>query len=144
MRWKLAIIGSLLICAPEVGLCRHQGPQPANAAAQVKHVPAPVPKDIGPLKPPGPKSPANPHWVVDYSQACNIAALLSALALTYLCCHPIGAFYRRGWGIKKADIFSSLSVQAKALYLKTFNVTGVTDPAKLSTRCVTSDTVVIG
>jgi hypothetical protein len=128
MRWKLAIIGSLLMCIPEVGLCRHQAHRPINAVAIAQHAPPQVTDTINKAKPPAQKSPAKLHSVVDYSLATNIAALLSTLALTYLCCHPIGAFRRRGWDIKKADIFSSLSVQAKMLYLKTFGFTDVTDP----------------
>jgi hypothetical protein len=48
------------------------------------------------------------------------ASLLAALTLTYLPCHPIATFLRRGWEIKRADIVGSFNNQAKKLYLKTF------------------------
>ena len=135
MRWKLAIIGSLLMGMPEASFCRSQEQHPAKAPLPIQHnaapdnaAPASAQKHAQPQKPPVPKPATKPQWVVNYSLAANIAALLSALALTYLCCHPIGAFHRRGWGIKKADIFSSLSISAKELYLKTFNFTGAGDP----------------
>jgi hypothetical protein len=59
---------------------------------------------------------------IDYGRTAALAALLSALVLTYLCCHPVFAFVRRGWRIKKEDIFSSLNSSAKQCYIKTFNI----------------------
>jgi len=48
------------------------------------------------------------------------AAAIATLLMTYLACHPILAFVRRGWIIKRDDILSSMKTDAKRLYLKTF------------------------
>jgi hypothetical protein len=50
----------------------------------------------------------------------QVAAILATLIMTYLACHPILAFIRRGWVIKRQDILSSMNTDAKRLYLKTF------------------------
>ena len=66
-------------------------------------------------------------WLLEQLKATNatcltlhLAALTSCLVATYLACHPILAFIRRGWAIKRDDILSSLDDRAKKLYLSTF------------------------
>jgi hypothetical protein len=54
----------------------------------------------------------------------NIFSLLAALGFTVLAVYPVQAYLRRGWAIKKTDIFSSFSEDAKVLYLKVFMKTG--------------------
>jgi len=58
------------------------------------------------------------------------ASVAAALLLTYLACHPILAFARRGWAIKRDDVLSSLNDSAKTLYLQTFLKKNVSDPAQ--------------
>lgn len=71
-----------------------------------------------------PQRHAAPRRPIDYGRTGNLFAALCALVLTFLTCYPVLAFVRRGWGIKKADIFSSLTPDAKACYLKNFNYEG--------------------
>jgi hypothetical protein len=48
----------------------------------------------------------------------HIAALIAALLATYVACYPVVAFVRRGWAIKRGEVVSSLSENAKKLYLE--------------------------
>lgn len=53
----------------------------------------------------------------------NFATALSFLAacgFTLLATYPVYVHLRRGWSIKKTDIFNSFSPNAKLLYLKTY------------------------
>ena len=50
----------------------------------------------------------------------HLASVLVAALMTYLCVHPVLAFCRRGWNIKRTDILSSVDDEAKRLYLTTF------------------------
>lgn len=63
-------------------------------------------------------------WFTEQAQnpvvLAHLAAAAAALMMTYLACHPILSFIRRGWQIKKEDIASSLSTRAKAIYLSAF------------------------
>jgi hypothetical protein len=48
----------------------------------------------------------------------HIAALIAAMLATYVACYPVVAFVRRGWAIKRGEVVSSLSENAKKLYLE--------------------------
>ena len=50
----------------------------------------------------------------------HVLSVPAALIMTWLACHPIFAFTRRGWWIKRDDILSSLNEAAKRQYLLTF------------------------
>jgi hypothetical protein len=55
--------------------------------------------------------------------ACDLPACSRGArggGMTYLCIHPILAYIKRGWDIKKTDILSSLDDKAKPVYLKVF------------------------
>ena len=56
----------------------------------------------------------------DQNTALEIAILLIAVLMTYLPIHPVLAFLKRGWGIKRDDIFGTLGNGAKAQYFRTF------------------------
>lgn len=62
------------------------------------------------------------NWLLsaDTASVIQFGAILATLLSTYLACHPILAFIRRGWAIKRDDIVSSLNDNAKKLYLQTF------------------------
>jgi hypothetical protein len=57
-----------------------------------------------------------------YSTAnfCLLSSLLASGGYTILAVYPVQAYMRRGWAIKKAEIFGSFSPKAKLLYLETF------------------------
>jgi hypothetical protein len=46
-----------------------------------------------------------------------------------VCIHPILAFVRRGWEIKRVHVLSGLSENAKRLYLKVFLKADSQDPS---------------
>jgi len=50
----------------------------------------------------------------------SIWSASAAAGFTILAVYPVYAYLRRGWDIKKTDIFSSFSDEAKILYLKVF------------------------
>jgi hypothetical protein len=50
----------------------------------------------------------------------HVAAFTAALIMTYLCCHPVLMFVRRGWFIKKQEVVNSLSEAAKKTYIEAF------------------------
>ena len=58
----------------------------------------------------------------------HIAALLAAMLATYVACYPVVAFVRRGWAIKRGEVVSSLSANAKKLYLQVCLNKQPTDP----------------
>lgn len=58
--------------------------------------------------------------VLPFPAETHLASVLAALLMTYLCVHPVVAFCKRGWNIKRTDILSSLDDEAKQLYLTTF------------------------
>ncbi len=60
----------------------------------------------------------------------HLVSLVAAVAMTYLCAHPVLAFLRRGWEIRREDILSSLDDNAKTLYLESFLHQTVTDACK--------------
>jgi hypothetical protein len=59
-------------------------------------------------------------WHLNLSTYAHIAACAAALLMTYLCCHPVLSFVRRGWEIKKQDILNGFSRVAKRHYLQSF------------------------
>lgn len=54
------------------------------------------------------------------SNVGTLAALAIASLMTWLCMLPIGSFWRRGWGIKRDDVLSSLDTHAKDLYFQIY------------------------
>jgi hypothetical protein len=58
--------------------------------------------------------------VLPFPAETHLASALAALLMAYLCVHPVVAFCKRGWNIKRTDILSSLDDEAKQLYLTTF------------------------
>lgn len=63
----------------------------------------------------------------------HVFSVAATIALTALALYPIVHFMVRGWAIKKDDIFSSFSEQAKILYLKTFLKLNLADGAAAKT-----------
>ena len=64
-----------------------------------------------------------PCWMnalLDGPAGFDALCAAAAAILTYLAFHPILAFWRRGWTVKKDDILSSLTTASKRLYLITF------------------------
>jgi hypothetical protein len=72
------------------------------------------------------------------------AAILATLLMTYLACHPILAFTRRGWTIKREDILSSMNTNAKRLYLQTFLKRVPAIRTQISTACTHIGTAATG
>jgi hypothetical protein len=63
------------------------------------------------------------------ADAAQKGAILTALFLTALALNPLISFFRRGWAIKREDIFSSFGTAAKANYLTGFLKRKVGDDA---------------
>jgi hypothetical protein len=59
----------------------------------------------------------------------HLAAALAAVLMSYLCCHPVIAFVRRGWAIKRSEVVQSLSDAAKKIYLEQFLKQQTDNPA---------------
>jgi hypothetical protein len=59
----------------------------------------------------------------------HLAAVVAAVLMTYVCCHPVIAFVRRGWVIKRDEVVNSLSDNAKGIYLECFLKRATTTPA---------------
>ncbi len=58
----------------------------------------------------------------------HAAAAMAAALMTYVCCHPVLSFARRGWNIRREDVFNSLSKKAKMIYLESFLNQSSTQP----------------
>jgi hypothetical protein len=74
----------------------------------------------------------------------HVAAFLAALIMTYLCCHPVLMFVRRGWFIKKQEVVNSLSERAKKKYIEAFLKRKTSYPIQEFEESTRRGTVVIG
>jgi hypothetical protein len=73
----------------------------------------------------------------------HIAALIAAMLATYVACYPVVAFVRRGWAIKRGEVVSSLSENAKKLYLEVCLNSSPRTRKPSSTRSTTRATAAI-
>ena len=120
MKQKMLIFAAFLLIMPGAAYCIDAPAKQPIAAAVAQNSPQLV---VVQTPTAVPQSAQAPDLVFDGKKTTRFAyalAVFAALVLTYLCCHPVLAFIRRGWGIKKTDIFSSLNRAAKQAYWNNF------------------------
>ena len=120
MKQKMHIFAAFLLIMPGPAYCIDAPAKQPIAAAVAQNSPQVVVVQTSTAVP---QSAQAPDLVFDGKKTTRFAyalAVFAALVLTYLCCHPVLAFIRRGWGIKKTDIFSSLNRAAKQAYWNNF------------------------
>ncbi len=120
MKQKMLIFAAFLLIMPGAAYCIDAPAKQQIAAAVAQNSPQVV---VVQTPTAVPQSAQAPDLVFDGKKTTRFAyalAVFAALVLTYLCCHSVLAFIRRGWGIKKTDIFSSLNRAAKQAYWNNF------------------------
>ena len=120
MKQKMHIFAAFLLIMPGAAYCIDAPAKQPIAAAVAQNSPQVV---VVQTPTAVPQSAQAPDLVFDGKKTARFAyalAVFAALVLTYLCCHPVLAFIRRGWGIKKTDSFSSLNRAAKQAYWNNF------------------------